>query len=396
MSSADAAQMEHASMADVARNRNIQSQVSSHTLSKSPKEPALCPTDQEAVAPKAQMNSLEYVWKSGVAGGLAGCAGKTVVAPLDRVKILFQASNPRFAKYTGSWVGVASAMKDIHRYEGITGLYRGHSATLLRIFPYAGIKFLAYEQIRAIIIPDKHHETPMRRLLSGSLAGVTSVFFTYPLEVMRVRLAFETKRDGHSSLSSICRQIYNEQPVQKTTTARLPNAPAPVTAAAEATAATVGAIAPQTGLINFYRGFAPTVMGMLPYAGMSFLTHDTVGDILRSPRFAKHTTLPKKPNHPEGKPAPLRSWAELTAGGIAGLISQTASYPLEVIRRRMQVGGAVGDGRRLRIGETAGMIFRERGIPGFFVGLTIGYVKVFPMAAVAFYTYERMKLVFGI
>jgi S-(hydroxymethyl)glutathione dehydrogenase/alcohol dehydrogenase len=96
-------------------------------------------------------------------------------------------------------------MKDIHRYEGLSGLYRGHSATLLRIFPYAGIKFLAYEQIRAIIIPDRSHETPMRRLLSGSLAGVTSVFFTYPLEVIRVRLAFETKRDGHSSLSSICR-----------------------------------------------------------------------------------------------------------------------------------------------------------------------------------------------
>ncbi|RGP66689.1 mitochondrial carrier leu5 [Fusarium longipes] len=397
MSSADAAHMEQASsMAEVARNSNIQNHGSSRTLTNSRQEPSALPTDQEAVTPKPHMKSLEYVWKSGVAGGLAGCAGKTVVAPLDRVKILFQASNPRFAKYTGSWVGVASAMKDIHRYEGLTGLYRGHSATLLRIFPYAGIKFLAYEQIRAIIIPDRSHETPMRRLLSGSLAGVTSVFFTYPLEVIRVRLAFETKRDGHSSLSSICRQIYNEQPVEKAAAARLPNAPAPVSAAAEATASTVEAIAPRTGLINFYRGFAPTVMGMLPYAGMSFLTHDTVGDILRQPRFAKHTTLPKKENHPEGKPAPLKSWAELTAGGIAGLISQTASYPLEVIRRRMQVGGAVGDGRRLRIGETAGMIFRERGLPGFFVGLTIGYVKVFPMAAVAFFTYERMKLVFGI
>ena len=38
---------------------------------------------------------------------------KSVVAPLDRVKILFQASNPQFAKYSGSWVGVATAMKDI-------------------------------------------------------------------------------------------------------------------------------------------------------------------------------------------------------------------------------------------------------------------------------------------
>ncbi|KAF5026696.1 hypothetical protein F66182_1203 [Fusarium sp. NRRL 66182] len=396
MSSADAAHIEDASIADVARNVDIQGQTSSQTVSKPQNEAQVHSSTHETAAAKSNLQSLDYIWRSGVAGGIAGCAGKTVVAPLDRVKILFQASNPRFAKYTGSWFGVATAMKDIHHYEGVTGLYRGHSATLLRIFPYAGIKFLAYEQIRAIIIPNKSHETPMRRLLSGSLAGVTSVFFTYPLEVIRVRLAFETKREGHSSLSSICRQIYNEQPVQKSAAARLPSAPAPVSAAAEATASTVEAIAPRTGLINFYRGFAPTVMGMLPYAGMSFLTHDTVGDILRSPSLAKHTTLPKKANHPEGKPAPLKSWAELTAGGIAGLISQTASYPLEVIRRRMQVGGAVGDGRRLRIGETAGMIFRERGFPGFFVGLTIGYVKVFPMAAVAFFTYERMKLVFGI
>ena len=105
-------------------------------------------------------------------------------------------------------------MKDIYSSEGVRGLYRGHSATLLRIFPYAGIKFLAYEQIRAVLIPNKNHETPLRRLLSGSLAGVTSVFFTYPLEVVRVRLAFETKREGRSSLTSICRQIYHEHPVQ--------------------------------------------------------------------------------------------------------------------------------------------------------------------------------------
>merc|ERR1712000_697001 len=79
--------------------------------------------------------TFDYVWTSGVAGGIAGCAAKTVVAPLDRVKILFQASNPQFAKYTGSWFGVAKAMKDIYHYEGAMCLYRGHSATLLRIFP---------------------------------------------------------------------------------------------------------------------------------------------------------------------------------------------------------------------------------------------------------------------
>lgn len=320
---------------------------------------------------------------------------KTFVAPLDRVKILFQTRNPQFAKYTGSTFGVLTAMKDIYHYEGGRGLFRGHSATLLRVFPYAGIKFLAYEQIRAYIIPNKDYETPFRRLISGSLAGVTSVFFTYPLEVVRVRLAFETKRDGRSSLIETCRKIYHEHPVTRPIASTVA-ASGGVTAAVDGAAAAVEAVTPRTGLSNFYRGFAPTILGMLPYAGMSFLTHDTATDLLRHPSIAQYTTLPKKSNHPDGKPAALQSWAELTAGGIAGLISQTSSYPLEVIRRRMQVGGAVGDGRRLRIGETASMIFREGGFRGFFVGLTIGYVKVIPLAAVSFYTYERMKLVFGI
>lgn len=385
-------------MADIARDKALQhgAAVAGTAASAAPRrKEAASPKSDEISAHRAKTRSWDYIWRSGVAGGVAGCAAKTTVAPLDRVKILFQTSNPQFAKYTGSSFGVATAMKDIYLQEGGRGLFRGHSATLLRIFPYAGIKFLAYEQIRSIIIPNKNHETPFRRLISGSLAGVTSVFFTYPLEVVRVRLAFETRRDGRSSLTSICRQIYNEHPIEKSRTAKLPNSPS-ITTAVNSAAAAVESVAPRVGLVNFYRGFAPTLLGMLPYAGVSFLTHDTMTDLLHHPSIAEHTTLPKKKNHPEGKPAALRSWAELTAGGVAGMISQTSSYPLEVVRRRMQVGGAVGDGRRLRVGETAAMIFRERGIRGFFVGLTIGYVKVVPLAAVSFYTYERMKLILGI
>ncbi len=62
----------------------------------------------------------------------------------------------------------------------------------------------------------------------------------------------------------------------------------------------------------------------------------------------------------------------------------------------MQVGGAVGDGHRLRLTETARLIFRERGFMGFWVGLSIGYVKVVPMVAVSFFVYERGKTWFGV
>lgn len=290
-------------------------------------------------------------------------------------------------------------MRSIYRDEGAVGLYRGHSATILRIFPYAAIKFLAYEQIRAVIIHGPEQETPIRRLLSGSLAGVTSVFFTYPLEVIRVRMAYNTRHDGNSGFTSTVRTIFHERP------APCPPAPA-VTAHAKPLAAiqsaehvaidTLHKVSPQGGLANFYRGFSPTILGMLPYAGMSFLTHDTAGDLLRLPAISKWTTNARPKGYPAGKPNPLNWWAELFAGGIAGLVSQTASYPLEVIRRRMQVGGAVGDGHRLHISETARLIMKEKGFRGFWVGLSIGYVKVVPMVAVSFYVYERMKTYLGI
>ena len=278
-------------------------------------------------------------------------------------------------------------MRDIHGQDGLRGLFRGHSATLLRIFPYAAIKFVAYEQLRSLLITSSAQETPIRRLVSGSLAGVTTVFCTYPLEVIRVRLAFETRKDSRSSLSSICRQIYNEHP---------PNVARSSTSSAPAAIAVVATSTPESGLVNFYRGFTPTLVGMLPYAGMSFLAHDTAGDWLRLPALAPYTTTSPPASRDPNAPPILKYWAEFLAGGFAGLVSQTASYPLEVIRRRMQVGGAVGDGHRLGMAETSANIWKEAGFKGFWVGLTIGYVKVVPMAATSFLVYERMKVVLGL
>jgi solute carrier family 25 protein 16 len=137
---------------------------------------------------------------------------------------------------------------------------------------------------------------------------------------------------------------------------------------------------------------------MLPYAGASFLAHDSLSDVLRYPSLAPWTTIPNTQGvgGDPHKPAQLRYWAELSTGGFAGFVSQTVSYPFEVTRRRMQVGGVVGDGRRLGLLEVIRQINKERGYRGFFVGLTIGYIKVIPMAAVSFYVYERGKFYLGV
>ncbi|KAI8601833.1 mitochondrial carrier domain-containing protein [Dissophora ornata] len=326
---------------------------------------------QKPQATARDTKSLDYIARTMLAGGIAGTAAKTAIAPLDRVKILFQASNPQFEKYAGTWTGVFKAGRDIQKTGGIRGLFQGNSATVLRIFPYAAIKFMAYEQYRSLLMPTRKDETPYKKLVAGSMAGVTSVFFTYPLDLIRVRLAYETKFTPYMSL---VRKIYNEpggrhRPGQTNWLTSFP-------------------------ISNFYRGFLCTIAGMIPYAGVSFFTHDVAQEFCREhlPQTLKpiqNRGLPDK-NGDYSRPE-LRTWAELACGGIAGALSQTASYPLEVVRRKMQVAGAREAREFVGMLETAKRLYIAKGARGFFVGLSIGYLKVTPMVAIAFTVYERMK-----
>ncbi|KAI0312722.1 mitochondrial carrier domain-containing protein [Amylostereum chailletii] len=347
---------------------------------------------------KPRQKNFDHFLRSGIAGGVAGCVAKTVVAPLDRVKILFQASNPEFQKYAGSWSGAYRAGSRIYSETGMRGLLQGHSATLFRVFPYAAVKFIAYDQVHDLLMPTPAHETNFRRFASGAISGAISVFFTYPLELIRVRMAFQTQTNApkptpvpppshiptssssssthvptpphppssRPSLLSAARQIYHE------------GSPAP------------GHASPSTKqafhtvpLLKFYRGFTVSLVGMVPYAGTAFLTWG----------YLRARLLPQDPRTGRRASSPL---ADLGIGGAAGVLAQTVSYPFEVVRRRMQVGGLTQPGRWLRWGETVRAVWARGGWRGFYVGLSIGYLKVIPMNAVSFAVWQGMKRVLDV
>ncbi|CAD6573569.1 MAG: hypothetical protein TREMPRED_000858 [Tremellales sp. Tagirdzhanova-0007] len=327
---------------------------------------------------KSDRRSWDYVLSSGVAGGIAGCVvfpnklmvrgdakmrqAKTAIAPLDRVKILFQTSNAEFRKYAGTPMGLLNATGTIYRQSGIRGLFQGHSATLLRIFPYAGIKFMTYDWIESILIPSPEKRTMGRFFLSEE--GVTSVLITYPLELIRVRLAFQTRDSERTSLRQAIRSINHEAKA--------------TTSSPSSTATSRSGISSFTRSIPFYpfyRGFSITILGMIPYAGVSFLTYGTLkryAAILLPPLATRPTTR------------------DLSCGAVAGAVSQSASYPFEVVRRRMQVGGARG-GSGINWRDAIRGIYEKGGWRGFFVGLSIGYLKVIPMTSISFATWQLMK-----
>jgi hypothetical protein len=132
-----------------------------------------------------------------IAGGLAGMVAKTVVAPIDRIKILFQVSSEPFALRN-----VPAVVRNICQHEGVAALWRGNSAMMLRVFPYSGIQFMAFDKCKSYMVHAKQREglplhqqhlSPLESLLAGSVAGVVSVFATYPLDLTRAQLAVHVK-----------------------------------------------------------------------------------------------------------------------------------------------------------------------------------------------------------
>ncbi|KAI9347268.1 mitochondrial carrier domain-containing protein [Obelidium mucronatum] len=369
----------------------------SSTTVKSPDAPTI-----ENHRKSSGKRTTSYVLKSLLGGGIAGCAAKTVIAPMDRVKILFQTDNPRYIKYSGSFFGVFRAIRDIHGVYGVKGLFQGHSATLLRIFPYAAIKFMSYEQYKDWIMPRKEDETAFRRTLAGSLAGVSSLFVSYPLDLLRTRLAYEIRMPTPTATTQTTVSgklpLSNSSPGLIETARMIYHEANPLSQHSK----TLG------GIANFYRGFVPTTYGMIPYAGVSFMCYESLKSwaVDQDGWWTYGSTKHRQGSLDEdGKSRQLTWWAQLTVGGLSGLIAQTASYPFEVIRRHMQIAGKIeslngGSGTSSNgvkkfpsTLEMTRFIYRKRGFRGFFVGLSIGFMKVVPMHAVSFYVYEYMKVV---
>lgn len=132
--------------------------------------------------------------KTFVSGGLAGCLAKTLVAPIDRVKILIQVNSQHYIKF-----GIYESFLRVYEKEGFRAFYKGNGAQMFRIFPYAAMQYTSFETFKRL---NRAHfanraDHFLNNLLCGSLAGICAVTSTYPLDVVRSRLAFQFKGEQH-------------------------------------------------------------------------------------------------------------------------------------------------------------------------------------------------------
>ncbi|MCO5589441.1 hypothetical protein L7F22_043408 [Adiantum nelumboides] len=319
---------------------------------------------------KAPGDKALAVCKSLIAGGVAGGVSRSAVAPLERLKILLQVQNPLKPKYNGTVQG----LKYIWSSEGLAGFFKGNGTNCARIIPNSAVKFYSYEQASNGILwfyrrqsgQEDAELTPLLRLGAGACAGIIAMSATYPMDMVRGRLTVQTEDSPmrYRGMFHAASTIMKEE-----------------------------------GPLAVYKGWLPSVIGVIPYVGLNFAVYESLKDWLVKRNIA---TKPEEN-------AELSVLTKLGCGAAAGTVGQTVAYPLDVVRRRMQMVGwkdassvITADGQLKAPVQYNGMIdafrktVRNEGFGALYKGLIPNSVKVVPSIALAFVTYEVMKDLLGV
>lgn len=232
------------------------------------------------------------------AGGTAGGISKTIVAPIERVKLLLQTqdANPaiksgKIARYTG----IGNCFTRVASEQGILSFWRGNTANVIRYFPTQAFNFAFKDTIKkAFPAYDPKKEFGkffMTNLASGGAAGACSLLIVYPLDFARTRLAADIGKQSAREFTGLVDCLRK--------------------------------VATRGGPMAVYQGFGVSVQGIIVYRGAYFGLYDTAKQVVFED---------------EKKANVLAKWAVAqTVTACSGIIS----YPFDTVRRRlmMQSGG---------------------------------------------------------
>lgn len=273
-----------------------------------------------------------------LAGAGAGAITKTIVAPLERAKIVKQVQAGR---NPDKYKSIFDIWRHIWRAEGLRGLYVGNGTNVIRVVPVYGLKFGLNDHYKRAF---GGYFSGLTHLVAAGIAtGLTQHFVTLPLEVIRTRITISAALDPpvtYKGIVDCCgRMIRNE------------------------------------GIFSLYKGLAATIAGGVPHVALQMTLFATMSGYV--------------PKDATGKPDIL--WL-LPAGTVTGLVAQTLTYPGDTVRKLMMMDGV--NGTKQQYGSTVAcvkQVFRTRGVKGFYGGLAANAVRCVPESTIQYACYEYFK-----
>lgn len=289
-----------------------------------------------------------------LAGAVAGLVSRFCIAPLDVLKIRLQLqyhslSDPLSRPVKRTPAGWWQVAKEILRHEGATGFWKGNIPAEALYLSYGAVQFLAYRsanQAMEALAEDGSVKLPgaAKSFIAGAIAGTAATTATYPLDLLRTRFAAQGTERVYTGLLASIRDITRHE-----------------------------------GPAGFFRGLSAGIGQIVPYMGLFFALYEGLKPLLADVHL------------------PFGS-GDAVAGVSASIISKTCVFPLDTVRKRLQVQGPTRSryhgGARMPVYErgvinTMTMIVRRESWRGLYRGLGVSLIKAAPASAVTMWTYER-------
>uniref|UniRef100_A0A7S1ACM5 EF-hand domain-containing protein n=1 Tax=Noctiluca scintillans TaxID=2966 RepID=A0A7S1ACM5_NOCSC len=262
------------------------------------------------------------------AGFIAGCVSRTLTAPAERVKTELQLQTSRDS--------FAAVCRRVFAEGGCGAFFQGNWANCIKVAPQSALFFALTDLLkRRLPTAGDPSKAKTHSFLAGSLAGAASQFLIYPLEPIKTCLTV-APRGRYDGILSCARHLVK-----------------------------------QDGVRALYRGCVPTLAACVPYAGVQRLVYDRLK--LTCAWYG-------------GTSAPAASFA---CGLVSSALGMSISYPLILIRTRMQVQGPHHSYTGFM--DCAHRAVSKEGYGVFVKGLGPNLMKAAPAAAITFVLYDWAK-----
>lgn len=280
------------------------------------------------------------------AGAAAGVIAATFVCPLDVIKTRLQVHGlPQLANAKIKGSIIVGSLEQICQKEGLRGMYRGLSPTVLALLPNWAVYFTIYDQLKSYLGADdvNHQLSVGANMMAASGAGAATTIVTNPLWVVKTRFQTQGMRPGvvpYTGTLSALRRIAREENIR-----------------------------------GLYSGLVPALAG-ISHVAIQFPTYEKIKSYLAD---QNNTTVDK-----------LGASDVALASSVSKIFASTLTYPHEVVRSRLQEQGHHSEKRYSGVADCVKKVYQNEGVTGFYRGCATNLLRTTPAAVITFTSFEMI------
>eukprot|EP00842_Homolaphlyctis_polyrhiza_P004322 jgi/Hompol1/4891/HPOL_001034-RA len=287
-----------------------------------------------------------------VFGGLSCMSAALVTHPVDTIKVRLQLQGELAKRTAGpatplKYNGFISGMRTVVAEEGLRGLYKGLSASLLREATYSTLRMGLYEPFKNILkSPSEKKEPLWKKIIAAGASGMTGATICSPADMLKVRMQAQSS-DIQQGLIQTFVNIWRTQ-----------------------------------GFKGLYQGVSANAQRAIVLTATQLPTYD----------YSKHVMLDSGFFH-EG------IWTHFVCSMWTGLVCATTTSPIDVVKSRYmnQHFNSNGVGEKYSsVLDCFAKTVKAEGIAGLYKGWLPQWFRIGPHTVVTFLVLEQLRRFAGI